>query len=184
MPTVTPAERFNALVVPHLAALFRTAYRLVRNRPDAEDLVQETCIAAFRHVAELAAAGHPERWLVRVLYNRFVDGTRQQGRARLVAFNDDADPALASSEPSPEEILHQTESEGALGRAFLALDAPKRVLLALRAEGYGLTEIAEITGVEKSVLRVRLHRARRALDEQLHRTRNEDAASSRRGSTR
>jgi RNA polymerase sigma-70 factor, ECF subfamily len=160
----TNPEWFDALVTPHLPLLYRVAWRLVRNSPDAHDLVQDTCIAACENLATLAAADHPERWLLRVLQNHFINVNKRRGRAPFVPIDEEAGAAqLASSEPGPEELQQQRDGERALERAFLQLEEAQRTLLALRAEGYDLTEIATITGVGKEVLRARLHRARSSL---------------------
>src|SRR3954469_18249022 len=81
-------ERFDALVAPHLATLFRVAYRLVRNTADAQDLVQDTCMAACEHRADIGAADHSVRWLLRVLQNCFIDGARRRRRSPLVALEE------------------------------------------------------------------------------------------------
>ena len=54
-------EWFQAQVAPHLPTLFRVAYRLVRNRADAQDLVQDTCVAACEHRASVDGADQPVR---------------------------------------------------------------------------------------------------------------------------
>jgi RNA polymerase sigma-70 factor (ECF subfamily) len=162
-------EQFDKLVAPHLAVLFRVAYRLVRNTADAQDLVQDICIAACENPADLDAAQHPVRWLLRVLHNRFIDGARRRKRAPLVAIEDVCGAArIVSSEPDPEALLVQDESERALQRAFLQLDPTQRTLLSLRAEGHDLAEIEAITGIGREVLRARLHRARRSLAQHLN----------------
>jgi RNA polymerase sigma-70 factor (ECF subfamily) len=163
MPGSRTAQ-FDALVAPHLEVLFRVAYRLVRNTPDAQDLVQDTCMVAGEKLGDLAAADHPARWLLRVLQNRFIDGARRRKRSPLVALGDGADASqLVSDQPSPEELLQQADSEHSLHRAFLQLEDMQRTLLSLRAEGYDLGEIEAITGVGREVLRARLQRARRSL---------------------
>lgn len=162
-------EQFDVLVAPHLEVLFRVAWRLVRNTADAQDLVQDTCVAACENPADLDAARHPARWLLRVLHNRFIDCARRRSRAPLVAIEEVSGAAyIASDEPGPEARLAQDESERALHLAFLALDPTQRTLLSLRAEGYDLAEIEAITGIGREVLRARLHRARRSLAQHLN----------------
>jgi RNA polymerase sigma factor (sigma-70 family) len=157
-------QRSRALVAEHLDTLFRVAYRLTQNRPDAQDLVQDTCVAAAENMDALGAMDTPLHWLLRVMQNRFLDSARRRQRSPFVAPGR-AQHALhvVSDAPGPEELLQQAEGEGVLQRAFLRLDEMQRTLLSLRAEGYGLTEIETITGLAKEVLRARLHRARRAL---------------------
>jgi RNA polymerase sigma-70 factor (ECF subfamily) len=162
-------DRFDALVAPHLATLFRVAYRLVRNTADAQDLVQDTCIAACEHRADVGAADHSVRWLLRVLHNCFIDGARQRQRSPLVALEEvDGALGLPSDAPGPEELLQQADGEQALERAFLQLDPAQRTLLVLRAEGHDLAAIEAITGIGREVLRARLHRARRSLAQRLN----------------
>jgi RNA polymerase sigma-70 factor, ECF subfamily len=158
------STHFDSLVAPHLATLLRVAYRLVRNSADAQDLVQDTCIAACENPAGLSAADHPVRWLLRVLHNRFIDRNRQQKRSHFVALEEaDAQAPLICGRPGPEEALVHSDAERALVRAYLKLEDCQRTLLVLRAEGYDLTEIESITGIDKEALRARLHRARRSL---------------------
>lgn len=158
------ASRFDALVTPHLATLHRVAYRFTRNSPDAHDLVQESCVAACENLAELEKADRPDRWLLRVMQNRFFNLAKRRRRSPLIHF-DEAPTALesASADAGPEDLLQQRDAERHLQWAFLKLEPDQRTLLALRAEGYGLEEIATITGVDKKVLRARLHRARTSL---------------------
>lgn len=157
-------DRFDALVAPHLATLLRVAYRLVRNRSDAEDLVQETCVAACENQEVLGGVDHPVRWLLRVLHNCFIDRTRRQKRSQLVPLDEvDAAAPLICSRPGPEEAMLHSDAQRAIERAFLQLEETQRTLLVLRLEGYDLGEIESITGIHRQVLRARLHRARSSL---------------------
>lgn len=175
--------RFDELIAPHLATLFRVACRLTGSASDAQDLVQDTCIAACEHPAALGAAAQPLHWLLRVLNNRFIDGVRRRRRSPLVALDEASGPAhFASQTPGPEELLQQSDAERQLERAFRQLDDMQRTLLSLRAEGYGLTEIEAITGIGREVLRARLHRARRSLAARLHEQVGTDAPVSALGS--
>ena len=154
------AERFATLIEPHLDALFRAAYRLARNRADAEDLVQETCVRAFGHNALPRDPRLVKPWLLRVMHNLFIDGVR---RARLVSSGDGESAGPSAAHQSPEESLSTAQREDQLHRAWLKLDRNHRALLALRAEGYSVQEISEITGVDGEALNARLYRARRSL---------------------
>jgi RNA polymerase sigma-70 factor (ECF subfamily) len=161
-------QRSRALVAEHLDTLFRVAYRLTRDVPDAQDLVQDTCVAASENIDRLSAMDTSLHWLLRVMHNRFLDTARRHQRSPFAtsAHNKQAQ-RLVSEAPRPDELLEQADSEGALHRAFMRLDDMQRTLLSLRAEGYDLTEIQAITGLAKKVLRARLYRARRALAEYL-----------------
>jgi RNA polymerase sigma-70 factor, ECF subfamily len=160
----TRTGRFDAQVAPHLPTLLRVAYRLVRNRADAQDLVQETCVAACENPDAFGTADHPVRWLLRVLHNRFIDRARSRKRVQLVPLDDaDSVQQLVSAMPGPEEELLHSDAQRALARAFLQLEEVQRTLLVLRIEGYDLAEIESITGIQREVLRARLHRARNSL---------------------
>lgn len=176
-------DQFDRLVAPHMATLFRVAWRLTRNTPDAQDLVQDACITACEHPADLASAVQPLHWLLRVLQNRFIDGARRRKRSPLVAMDGTSGVLqLPSSDPNPEELLQQADGERELQRAFLRLDQVQRSLLTLRAEGYDLAEIESITGIRAEVLRARLHRARRSLAARLHEQVDAEAPAARSGS--
>lgn len=178
MPESGTAQ-FNALVRPHLDTLYRVAWRLVRNRADAQDLVQDTCVAACRNLKDLAATDAPLRWLLRVQQNRFIDGARRRSSSPIVEAEEAVDEALWISElPEPEELLQQSQNKQLLERAFLLLDATHRTLLGLRIEGYDLPEIEAITGIDRKLLRKRLYRARLSLARRLT-EQTEDAASRR-----
>jgi RNA polymerase sigma factor (sigma-70 family) len=154
-------QQFDHLVAPHLEILFRMAYRLVRNTADAQDLVQDTCVAACGNLANLAAADSSLRWLLRVQHNRFIDLHRRRGRSPVAGAEEAEDVAsLISDLPDPEQMLQQFQSEQLLERAFLQLEPVQRTLLSLRAEGHELPEIEAITGIDRNVLSARLRRAR------------------------
>lgn len=157
------ARRFESLIEPHLDALYRAAFRLARKRADAEDLVQETCVRAYLNVAQLHASQPVKAWLLRVLHNVFVDGVR---RARLAPVSDlvpdGVESSAVSPDPTPESSAYIAQREEQLHRAWLRLDRGHRALLALRAEGYTLAEIGEITGVALDALNARLYRARQS----------------------
>lgn len=155
-----PQGQFDQFVAPHLETLFRMAYRLVRNTADAQDLVQDTCVAACGNLPALAVADSPLRWLLRVQHNRFIDGRRRRGRSPLVPTDETDVAALTSELPDPEQLLQQFQGEQLLERAFLQLNEMQRTVLSLRAEGYELPEIEAITGLDRNVLSARLHRAR------------------------
>lgn len=161
-------QKFHALVAPHLERLYRVACRLEGNTADAQDLVQDTCLAACERLAELEATTYPVRWLLRVQQNRFIDGLRRRRRAPVVAMDLSVlAAAVPSAEAGPEELAERSQSQQRLLDAFGRLDKTQRVLLSLRVEGHGLDEIEAITGISKTVLRARLHRARESLAQRL-----------------
>ncbi|MDX1561781.1 MAG: RNA polymerase sigma factor [Gammaproteobacteria bacterium] len=154
-----------------VAYLFRVAYRLTGNEVDAEDLVQDVCERALTKAPEFAAAPDCRRWLLRVLYNRFVDGARHAQRSPVDAsacHETDTDAADCSADP--ETLAVENDAESALIRAWARLEPQQQMLLLLRAEGHDLDQIGSITGLDKPALSSRLHRARVSLAKYLEET--------------
>jgi RNA polymerase sigma factor (sigma-70 family) len=156
---MTPTD-FGTLVTPHLAALYRSAYRLTGNRQDAEDVVQEVCVRAFTHLAAMRTLQQPKSWLLKIAYRVFVDGARRRTRSPVRATAEDFDATRVSDEPSPEERAEAEIAERRLLAALALLDREQRALLALHVEGYTLAELTAMTDLSADVLKARLYRAR------------------------
>lgn len=179
-------EDFERFIRPHFATLYQRAYRLTRNTADAEDLVQELCIRAYRLFDELRAFDNPKAWLMRVLYRLFVDARRRAQRSRelsLHAIENDASMAIADDEPGPEEQTQASSLQRKVLAALKILPPAEQALLVLRdVEGYSLAEIEQITELPASTLKSRLHRARVKLG-RLLRNIELDSVTNSRGST-
>lgn len=158
-------QLFERLVRPHFDALYRAAFRLARNREDAEDLVQESCLRAFANLSDLERASSPRAWLLRIQYRLFVDTLRRRRRSPLAAAGTggDAGGTAKAEEPGVDEYVDGISLHGELEGAWRHLDKAQRALLALHAEGYSLAELEIITGATKNALSARLHRARSRL---------------------
>lgn len=164
---MTDAARFEALVAPHFEALHRAALRLTRRRHDAEDLVQELCLRAYRELDTLARLEHVRGWLLRVQYRIFVDDVRRRARSRTNGGGggdgEDLVALACSEEPGPEELTSAAYTRARLDKAWAELTPEQRALLAMHAEGYGLAELEKILGKNRNLLSARLHRARARL---------------------
>jgi len=162
--------RFEALLQPHYELLYRTAYRLTRCVPDAEDLAQEVVLRAYPRLDELQRLDDPRAWLLCVMRRLFIDQTRRYER-RFVESMETVDPLLmAAVEPGPAEEAERAANSRNLDLAWKHLDRDTRVLLALHdIEGYSLAEMREITGLKEGTLKSRLHRARVKLGKLLQR---------------
>jgi RNA polymerase sigma-70 factor (ECF subfamily) len=156
----TAHSDFSTLIAPHLAVLYRSAYRLTGNRLDAEDLVQEVCVRAYTEITTLRSFEQPKAWLFKVAYRAFVDGVRRNARSRVRATGEDFDATRSSDEPTPEEAAEGELVERRLLVAFGGLDRDQRALLALHVEGHTLAELQTITDLSTDVLKARLYRAR------------------------
>jgi RNA polymerase sigma-70 factor (ECF subfamily) len=156
----TAHPEFRELVAPHLATLFRSAYRLTGNRQDAEDVVQEVCVRAYTHLATLRTLDQPKTWLLKIAYRVFVDGLRRRTRSPVRASAEDFDSTRSSDEPAPEERAEAELAERRLLDALAKLDREQCALLALQVEGYTVAELTVMTDLSADVLKARLYRAR------------------------
>jgi RNA polymerase sigma factor (sigma-70 family) len=171
---VTP-KLHESLFATEVEYLFRIAYRLTGDSHDAEDLVQDVCERALRSAPGLASLEEWRRWMLRVLYNRFVDGLRHRQRSPIVASAAASlatESAAADHSFGPEEIAARRDDETILMRAWERLLPEQQMLLMLRAEGHDLGEIADILEIEKPALSSRLHRARSTLGRYLEEERS------------
>lgn len=162
------AQAFEAFIVPHLRMLWRLARRLVRESADADDLVQETCLKAFRSFHQFRPGSKATAWLVTILVNAYRDRARQASRIPL-ALSFDEMAEFLQQQPrhaarTPEAMAIQTDL-GHLVR--LAIDdlPPEFRLVVLLADVEGLTyqEIADTVGCPLGTVMSRLHRGRRLL---------------------
>jgi len=158
--TTTANPELAALIAPNLAALFRSAYRLTGNRPDAEDLVQEVCVRACANLPTLRTLEQPKGWLLKIAYRVFIDGVRRRARSPVRATAEDFDATRASDEPSPEDAVEHDLTARRLLAALGELEREQRALLVLHVEGYSLAELHDITNLSTDVLKARLYRAR------------------------
>ena len=162
-------EAFTALVQPHLPTMWRLIRRLVRETQDAEDLVQESCLKAFRALPHLQPGTNAKAWLLTILLNTYRDWVRATLRHTDTLSLDEM-WALSQQEsrlqlPSPAPTPEHRAVHAELGRLVcLALDdlAPEFRMTVLLAdvEGYAYKEIAAIMGCPIGTVMSRLSRAR------------------------
>jgi RNA polymerase sigma-70 factor (ECF subfamily) len=161
-----PPLEFREQALTHLDALYGFALYLCRRPPDAEDLVQETYLRAFRFAHRFEPGTHLRAWLFQILRNTFLTFYRRESRELAVLDKEITD--------GPEE-LWDTESPGApagtlvdLERAIQELPEEFRsVLLLADLEGFPLGEIGDIMDIPVGTVKSRLFRARRLLRRRL-----------------
>jgi RNA polymerase sigma factor (sigma-70 family) len=163
------ARRFDGLLRPHVLAMYRFAYRLLRDRHDAEDLVQDVLTKLYPRTAELAGVEVLRPWLLRVVYRQFVDVLRRQRRR---AATIDEDPAVAvealDPTPGPEQQVAVRQGAERVRAALQSLNEDQRLLVMLHLQdGYTLAELAATLEVPIGTLKSRLHRAKAQLKEAL-----------------
>ena len=171
-------RRFEALVLPHVAYLYRLAIRLTGRPSDAEDLVQDTCVRALRGLDNLRQPERVRGWLSQILSRLVIDRARSErpetvvgdlealDRFSLYDLVQDEDP-FPYSERLHEDFLAQFETSE-VREALLRLPEVFRVpLVLLYTEDPSYAELAEILGCPVGTVMSRLHRGRKLLERQL-----------------
>lgn len=133
---------FATLVERYSRSLFRIAYRMTGNEQDAEDMVQETFLRAYRRFDSYDGRAGVQTWLTRIAVNCCLDLLRARGRRGTPVELDETLTALAS-EPSPEQRTLSVEIRRRLGAALARLTPAERAAFILRHyEGAPVEEIA------------------------------------------
>ena len=166
-------SKFDVVVVPHLPEAFSLARWLTSNRTDAEDVVQEACLRAFRAI-ETFSGGSPRAWILTIVRRTAYTWLSKNRMPGLVALPDlnVGERALAelggdedgSNRTTPEAELIAKADSARLEAAIAALPLPFREAFILRdVQGLEYREIAEVTGMPLGTVMSRLARARRRL---------------------
>jgi RNA polymerase sigma-70 factor (ECF subfamily) len=165
-------DAFDALVVRHAPRAFRVALRLMGQREDAEDLVQEAFVLAFRHLDRFEAGQPFCPWFHRILMNRGLNLRRARARRATEPIPDD----VAAGEDSPARLAERNELADRLGAALANLPERERTIVELfELEGFDSGEIAQILEIPRGTIRWLLHRARATLRQELHAFHGSDA---------
>lgn len=161
---------FEELVRSHGGRLLSVARRFLRGSEDAQDVVQETFIRAFKAIHTFEERAQLQTWLHRILVNTALMKLRERRRKPedsidelLPTFASDGHQTVESHEWS-DALLERKETAGIVRDAIARLPEPYRVVLVLRdLEERDTTETARMLGTTTTVVKVRLHRARQAL---------------------
>jgi RNA polymerase sigma-70 factor, ECF subfamily len=171
-PALAPAisESFDAVVLPHLDAGYQLARWLMRNEHDAEDVVQEASLRAFRYFRTFTG-GNGRAWFLRIVRNTCRGWRRRRFQPPTDPF-DEAQHSGAYPTSDPEALLLHTDDIALVKRALSDLPDRFRELLVLRElEGLSYQELTDVVGIPIGTVMSRLSRARQAfrsaLDEQL-----------------
>jgi RNA polymerase sigma-70 factor (ECF subfamily) len=171
------SDPFETEALSFLDALYRTALRMTRSEADAEDLVQETYIRAFRFREQFTPGTNLKAWLFRILTNTFINTYRRRqtqpefteldGVDEFSLYKRMSDLKTSSGAGNPEteflDGLVDTEVKDALG------DLPEkfRQVVLLDVEGFSYKEIAEMLDIPIGTVMSRLHRGRKFLQKRL-----------------
>ena len=159
----SPVPTWDEVVEQHSDRVFRLAYRLTGNRPDAEDLTQEVFVRVFRSL-DSYSPGTFEGWLHRITTNLFLDGARRKQRIRFDPLSDERAARLTSPAPAPELAVADQTFDDDIETALATLPPDFRAAVVLcDVEGLSYEEIAEIMGAKLGTVRSRIHRGRTML---------------------
>ncbi len=163
-PVATPAS-FAPIVRRHRRLVHATAMGVLHSSADADDVVQETFLAAWTHLGTIDDPSAIGGWLLTTARRRAYDRLRR-GAARPATELDDSVPA--PDDLAPSDVAERTAFVHA-ARAVLAAMPPtqRRSWMLRHLEGLSYTEIAAVLGLPESTVRGMLARARRALDREL-----------------
>ena len=177
--TVTTREDFTNDAMQHAPQLFSTAMRMTRNRSDAEDLVQETFIKAWRSFATYQQGTNLRAWLFRIMTNTYINKYNAQQRKPTETELDDVEElflykrlgAVDQSQlsQSAEDQMLSLFTDDEVKKALEELPEQFRVpVLMSDVEGFSYKEIAEILEIPLGTVMSRLHRGRKAMQKMLY----------------
>ena len=172
------ADPFETEALSFLDALYRTALRMTRSEAEAEDLVQEAYIRAFRFRHQFTPGTNLKAWLFRILTNTFINQYRRKAARPDTTELDDVEESIlyrhmrdvspGSASPDPEAELIDNTLSSEVKDALEALPEKFRTTLLLDVEGFSYKEIAEVLDIPIGTVMSRLHRGRKFLQKRLY----------------
>jgi RNA polymerase sigma-70 factor, ECF subfamily len=172
-----PNDPFETEALTFLDPLYRTALRMTRSEADAEDLVQETYIKAFRAREQFTPGTNLKAWLFRILTNTFINTYRRRQTQPEFTELDDVDEfslyrrmsdlKTSSNAGDPESEFLNGIVDTEVKEALAELPEKFRSVVLLDVEGFSYKEIAEMLDIPIGTVMSRLHRGRKFLQKRL-----------------
>ena len=160
-------DLFHELIRPHERTVYLTAFSLLRDEADAEDVAQEAILKAYRALATFRGASRFGTWLVSIVYNEARGRLRKKSRAIVESYEEQVEvsPALLTDwREIPSEALERHELIHKIESAIKELPLTFREVFVLRdRDELAIEEIAKTLGITENLVKVRLHRARMML---------------------
>ncbi|HWY47217.1 MAG TPA: sigma-70 family RNA polymerase sigma factor [Bryobacteraceae bacterium] len=159
------SDAFRLLVEQHSRAVFRLAFRMTGNEQDAEDVVQETFLRAYRQLDKYEARASFSTWLYRIASNYSLDLIRmrkrhEDKRERGKAEERDILQTLPVNTPGPDRIVYSGQVQERVNEALNELSAQERTAFVLRHfEGMSIDEIGETLGTGTNATKHSIFRA-------------------------
>jgi RNA polymerase sigma-70 factor (ECF subfamily) len=162
-------DAFRVLVERHSRPLFHLAFRMTGNEQDAEDVVQESLLRAFRQIRKFDGRSAFGTWLHRIAVNCSLDLVRARKRRSdppgpADREMDDPLQSLPSSDPTPDRVAMSEEARRHITEAMEELTVPERTAFVLRHfEGMCITEVSRVLGCQEGAAKHSIFRAVRKL---------------------
>lgn len=165
---------FNTEFIPHIDSMYNFAFRLTNDEDDANDLVQDTYMKAFRFINSFQQGTNAKAWLFRILKNSFINDYRKKSKqpAKVdyqeveTTYNSESTDAESTTDLRTETVQDMIGDEVATALNSLPVDF-RTVIILCDIEGFTYEEMAKILDIPIGTVRSRLHRARNLLKEKL-----------------
>lgn len=162
-------DAFNMLVLAYQDRVYTQAYRIMGEPASAADAAQEAFITAYRRL-ETYRGGSFRSWLLRITTNTCYDELRRRKRRPATSLEDlpladtDDGPSLPAPNPSPEQVVQESELNAAIQDCINALTDDQRIVIVMSdVQGFSYQEIADTVGAQIGTVKSRLSRARSAV---------------------
>lgn len=163
-------DPFTQEALSHLDSLYGTALRLTRRVPEAEDLVQDTYLKAFRSASQFTRGTNLKAWLFTILHNTFLNMRRHDGRNPVDVDSEAVERAadMTAAQQTPEQLLTRATLDADLQAALDSLpDAFRQAVWLRDVEEFSYAEIAQMLEVPIGTVMSRISRGRRMLYDRL-----------------
>lgn len=153
-------DKFRRLIEPLFDKMYASAYRLTGSKDDAEDLLQDTFLKAYRSVEKFEEGTNPGAWVYTIMRNTFLNNIRSKKSRETLLFDEGAAERLADTANSGEEMDEELQT------VLNSLPVDMRTALVAREiNGLSYQEIADSMGLPIGTVKSRINRAREALKE-------------------
>ena len=159
---------FAALIEKHKTMAYNIAYRILKSREDAEEITQDSFLKAYHSLNAFKRESKFSTWLFRIIYNHSISRIRKK-KLDINSYDDENFEWMEPAEAAHElDKLHHLEQKKYVNKALLKLSAEDSTVISLfYINESSIEEISEITGLNQSNVKVKLHRARKKLFEEL-----------------
>ncbi|MEO5572315.1 MAG: sigma-70 family RNA polymerase sigma factor [Bacteroidia bacterium] len=159
---------FASLVDKHKSMAYNIAFRILKNREDAEEIAQDSFLKAYHSLKGFKRESKFSTWIYRIIYNNSISRIRKK-KLDIHSYDDEAFEWMEPEETAHElEKLHHLEQKKYVNEALNKLPAEDATIVSLYYMNESpVEEISEITGLSQSNVKVKLHRARKKLYDEL-----------------